>query len=80
MTLKHWKTEKNVFQEAIDELENNSYSNLISLIEKLDEPASTDLLNEIEIAISQSKQRISNKIEEYASENDEKCEKNKKRI
>lgn len=69
------KTEKNVFQEAIDELENNPYSNLISLIEKLDEPASTDLLNEIEIAISQSKQRISNKIEEYASENDEKCEK-----
>lgn len=53
------KTEKNVFQDAIDELENNPYSNLISLIEKLDEPASTDLLNEIEIAITLSKQKIS---------------------
>lgn len=69
------KTEKNVFQEANDELDNNPYSNLISLIEKLNEPASTDLLNEIEIAISQSKQRISNKIEEHVSENNEKCEK-----
>ena len=69
------KTEKNVFQEVIDELDNNPYSNLISLIEKLNEPASTDLLNEIEIAISQSKQRISNKIEEHVSENNEKCEK-----
>ena len=69
------KTEKNVFQEAIDELENNPYSNLISIIEKLDEPVSTDLLNEIEIAITLSKQKILNKIEEYVSENNEKCEK-----
>lgn len=69
------KTEKTIFQEAIDELENNPYSNLISLIEKLDKPASTSLINEIEILISQSKQRISNKIEEYVSENDKKCEK-----
>lgn len=69
------KTEKNVFQEAIDELENNPYSNLISIIEKLDEPVFTDLLNEIEIAITLSKQKILNKIEEYVSENNEKCEK-----
>lgn len=73
--IKTLKTEKNIFQEAIDDLENNPYSDLISLIEKLDDPASTDLLNEIEIAITQSKQKILNKIEEYVSENNEKCKK-----
>ena len=69
------KTEKKIFQEIIDELKCNPYSNLISLIEKLDEPISTNLANEIEITLFLSKQQICNKIEEYMSENSDKCEK-----
>ena len=66
------ENEKHTLQEINDYLENFSYSNLSSLIEKLDEPTSTDLLNELQNAISVSKQRIFNKIKEYNSENNKK--------
>lgn len=69
------KVEKEIFKEIVGDLENNPYSNLISLIEKLDEPISTNLFNEIEIAIFVSKQRIFDKIEEYLYENNQKSEK-----
>lgn len=69
------KTEKNIFQEVIDRLENISCSNLISLVEDLEGPISTNLSNEINIAIFVLKQRIFDKIDEFLSENNKKCEK-----
>ena len=69
------KTEKNIFKEIINKMESTSYSNLISLIEKLDNPHSANLLNELEIAIFISEQIIFDKIEEFTSENNKKCEK-----
>jgi len=67
--------EKNIFQEVIATMENISCSNLISLVEDLEEPISTNLSNEINIAIFVSKQRIFDKIDEFISENNKKSEK-----
>lgn len=69
------KDEKNIIQEIIAELEDISCSNLISLIGELEEPVSINLVNEIEIAMFISKQRIFDKLEEVMSENNKTFEK-----
>lgn len=69
------KEENNIFQEIIYELENISCSNLISLIEELDNPRSTNLFYELEIAMFVSKQRIFDKIDEFISDNNKNYEK-----
>lgn len=69
------KDEKEIFQKIIEDLKNTPYSNLTSLIKKLNDPISTDLCNEIKITIFISEQFISNKIEEYLIENNQKSEK-----
>lgn len=69
------KEENNIFQEIIDELENISCSNLISLIEELDNPRSNNLFYELGIAMFVSKQRIFDKIDEFISDNNKNYEK-----